>query len=92
MQKQHVRKVCIGLRASGRPDPQAMAAIDPGPAGALGAYLSMSVSSTLSFFLLAFQDVSKKREKANQHNDSEREKGQVKGLAIAKKSVEGKMT
>ena len=52
----------------------------------------MSVSSTLSFFLLAFQDVSKKMEKANQHNDSEREKGQVKGLAIAKKSVEGKMT
>ncbi|KAM5530840.1 hypothetical protein V8D89_015484 [Ganoderma adspersum] len=33
-------------------------------------------------------DVSKKRQKETQHNDSEREKGQVKGLAIAKKAVE----
>ncbi|PIL25918.1 hypothetical protein GSI_11671 [Ganoderma sinense ZZ0214-1] len=33
-------------------------------------------------------DISKKRQKANEINDSEREKGQVKGLAIAKKAVE----
>ena len=41
---------------------------------------------------LFIQDISKERQKASQRNDSEREKGQVKGLAIAKKAVEGKMT
>ncbi|KAI1790598.1 hypothetical protein LXA43DRAFT_486213 [Ganoderma leucocontextum] len=33
-------------------------------------------------------DISNKRQKANETNDSEREKGQVKGMAIAKKAVE----
>lgn len=44
-----------------------------------------------NLLVLVAQDVSKKRQKENQHHDSEREKGQVKGLAVAKKAVEGKM-